>query len=329
MNQIAPDKVGSLVKANFTALDILLPQDLSKTEFSLKGNLRAISIVSEDIVWVSGASENVYRTEDGGGTWQAWPTGESADFRCCHAFNQAEACIASSGHSEDGKAFVSRTENGGVSWKRVLTITTPHYFISGMRFWDSKHGIILCDPVDGLFQIFLTEDGGCTWKQQESNHQLQAFPREVVFAASNTCMALQGDNEIWFATGGAEIARVFHSHNRGYQWEVYETPFKCHSKLSGLFSISFHNSLEGIAVGGDYENPGASSQANIIITQDGGKTWDPLTNPRVGKLCLFCAAWVDQRPIVVEGSSKTFHTVAISKNKIWMAGPDKAAFVHR
>ena len=40
----------------------------------------------------------------------------------------------------------------------------------------------------------------------------------------------------------------------------------------GIFSISFWNELNGIVVGGDYQDPD-NRQANAALTTDGGLTW--------------------------------------------------------
>ena len=303
-----------------------LAQELAKMEFSLTGNLRALSIVSEDIVWVSGSEGKVYRTDDGGGFWHDCHIQDStADFRSFHAFSAQEACAASAGRSEEGNAQVFRTEDGGNTWNKVLEISQKGFFMCSMAFWDSMNGIILCDPVEGYFRIYFTENGGRDWQLMDINHQLGSFPNEVLFAASNTCMTLREDGKVWFATGGGGIARVFSSKDYGKTWEVSETPIKTRSQLSGIFSLAFRNSLEGIAVGGDYLAPEEFPYPNITITRDGGRSWKPVHDPHFVAKCLFCVDWNENQAVIVEGSSKTFHSVKSFQNKLWLAGPAKIA----
>lgn len=77
-------------------------------------------------------------------------------------------------------------------------------------------------------------------------------------------------------------------------------------------------------MGGDYESPDTFSQSNILITKDGGKTWNPVWNDLLNSLCLFCATWKDDQSIaLVEGSSRTFHSAVYSHDALWMAGPGK------
>jgi len=51
-------------------------------------------------------------------------------------------------------------------------------------------------------------------------------------------------------------------------------------KTSGLFGLRFWDNLHGIAVGGDYLEINKAIP-NVLITNDGGKTWldAPQTNP--------------------------------------------------
>ena len=51
---------------------------------------------------------------------------------------------------------------------------------------------------------------------------------------------------------------------------------------SGIFSLAFQDAKNGIAVGGDYAHPESSDLPNVLITADGGKTWqaDGLTKPQ-------------------------------------------------
>ena len=51
----------------------------------------------------------------------------------------------------------------------------------------------------------------------------EASLREA-FAASGTCLITRGTNDAWFVTGGAKVARLFHSGDRGKTWSVSETP---------------------------------------------------------------------------------------------------------
>jgi hypothetical protein len=98
-----------------------------------------------------------------------------------------------------------------------------------------------------------------------------ALPKEGAFAASGTCIATFGKNDVWFATGGP-AARVFHSTDRGVNWTVAETPIIHGQATQGIFSLFFWTAKDGVAVGGDYKEP-KKAGANVAITHDAGKSW--------------------------------------------------------
>src|SRR5262249_30491621 len=148
----------------------------------------------------------------------------------------------------------------------------PAAFFDALAFWDDKNGIALGDPVKGRFQLIVTTDGGANWKALAAKALPPALPGEGAFAASGTCLVTRGERDVWFATGGAKSARVFHSRDRGQTWEVRETPIVAGAASAGIFSIAFRDSKHGMIVGGDYRKPN-DKVATAARTSDGGKTW--------------------------------------------------------
>jgi photosystem II stability/assembly factor-like uncharacterized protein len=118
----------------------------------------------------------------------------------------------------------------------------------------------------------VTTDGGANWKPLAAKTLPPALSGEGAFAASGTCLVTFGDTDVWFATGGAKTARVFHSKDRGQSWEVCETPIVAGAESAGIFSIAFRDQQHGLIVGGDYRKPNDSG-ATAAITSDGGRTW--------------------------------------------------------
>jgi photosystem II stability/assembly factor-like uncharacterized protein len=240
-----------------------------------KASVRGLSVVSEKIVWVSGTQGTVLRTTDGGRSWAVTqvPGAEKLDFRGIRAFDAQTALVMSSGQAEQGQARVYRTHDGGAHWDLVLEEKTAGVFFDAIAFWDRRHGILLSDPVDGRFAFWRTEDGGETWSRLSPTALPAALEREGAFAASNSALVVEGKDNVWFGTGGASVARVFRSRDRGTSWSVSETPMHPANASSGIFSLAFRDAANGIAVGGDYANPAASPSPNILITKDGGATW--------------------------------------------------------
>ncbi|HJU54652.1 MAG TPA: hypothetical protein VJ715_08780, partial [Pyrinomonadaceae bacterium] len=150
-------------------------------------------------------------------------------------------------------------------------------FFDSMAFWDRDHGIAVSDPVDGRFLIISTADGGKTWKEMPADGMPLALEGEGAFAASGTCIAVEGRVNVWFATGGPNGARVFRSTDRGRTWAVATTPMVS-GKSAGVFSITFWDALRGAVVGGDYTKEGEAGN-NVAVTADGGRTWATIKGP--------------------------------------------------
>jgi photosystem II stability/assembly factor-like uncharacterized protein len=234
--------------------------------------LRGLCVVSPKVVWASGTLGTVVRTVDGGITWQdrSVPGASRLDFRDVHAVSDRIAYVLSIGAGELSRIY--KTVDGGASWEPRFVNRDPRGFLDALAFWDADRGIVLGDPVDGHFTILTTEDGGSTWSRLPIERMPAALPGEGAFAASGTCLVVQGDRDAWFATGGASVARVFRSSDRGLTWTVHKTPIRAGNASSGIFSLSFRDSDHGVAVGGDYQRPDQPGSF-LARTEDGGRTW--------------------------------------------------------
>jgi photosystem II stability/assembly factor-like uncharacterized protein len=241
-------------------------------ESGIKARLRGLSVFNRDVVWASGTSGTCLRTSDGGKTWVARvvPGASGLDFRDVHGVDLDNAYLLSIGEGE--KSRIYKTTDGGATWTVQHTNQDPDGFLDAMAFWDAEHGLALGDPVGGRFVILTTEDGGRNWKPTPVEGMPPALPGERAFAASGTCLVVQGDRCAWFATGGARVSRVFRSSDRGQTWAVHETPIQAGTPSSGIFSLAFWNADHGVAVGGDYKQP-EQSGGFVARTSDGGRTW--------------------------------------------------------
>jgi photosystem II stability/assembly factor-like uncharacterized protein len=190
---------------------------------------------------------------------------------------------------------IYKTVNGGKSWALQFKNPDAEAFYDAIAFWDEKNGLALGDPVKGWFQLLVTTDGGAHWKPLAAKTLPPALPGEAAFAASGTCLVTHGTKDVWFATGGAKMALVFHSRDRGQHWEVSETPILAGSASTGIFSIAFRDRLHGMIVGGDYRKPNDSG-ATAATTAGGGKTWTLLDKRLPYRSAV---AWANDRWIAV------------------------------
>lgn len=268
----------------------LLPQP-----FGSESGLRGLSVVSGEVAWVSGTGGTVSRTTDGGETWQVQvvPGAEKLDFRDVEAFGASVAYLLAAGPGDASRVY--KTTDGGKTWRQQAVNADAQGFWDAMAFWDERNGIVFGDPVDGQFRLLITEDGGETWRPLAPTGMPRALPREGAFAASGTCLVTGGTRDVWFATGGAGVGRVFHSGDRGRTWTVVETPVAGRNESSGIFSIGLRGGVPGVVVGGDYRKP-QDAVGTIAHSGNGGRDWKLAKTP-----APFCSAvaWAKDRWIAV------------------------------
>ncbi|HLF85332.1 MAG TPA: hypothetical protein VI837_14255 [Blastocatellia bacterium] len=240
---------------------------------------RGVSTASPMIAWASGAGGTYARTTDGGATWQAAvvPGASQLDFRDVQAVDANTAYLLSIGPGEASRIY--KTTDGGRGWTLQFTNHNPKAFFDAFAFWDARAGIAMSDPVDGRFTLIKTTDGGATWKELPRENSPQAIEGDGGFAASGTCIAVQGKKNVWFGSGGAATARVFRSTDGGNTWKGAATPITAGNASSGIFSIAFKDARNGVIVGGDYRKENETGD-NVATTTDGGATWTLAKGPR-------------------------------------------------
>ncbi|HAK77281.1 MAG TPA: oxidoreductase [Runella sp.] len=240
-------------------------------------HFRSISAVNEKIVWAGGSKGTVLHTVNGGTTWEVLHVqgAEKLDFRGIHGLDAQTAVAVSAGLAEEGQARIFRTNDGGKTWKEVWQTTEKGVFLDGISFWDAKNGLIFGDPIGTKIYLLKTADGGQTWQRISPSQLPENKAGEAAFAASNSTMVLQGKKNVWIGTGGSDHARVFYSTDRGTTWQVTDTPMAANAS-SGIFGLNFWDAKNGIAVGGNYKADKDASD-NVIVTHDGGQTWQKAT----------------------------------------------------
>jgi photosystem II stability/assembly factor-like uncharacterized protein len=190
---------------------------------------------------------------------------------------------------------------------------------AALHFFNENEGVGFGSPgtgsqsIDSL-QIFRTIDGGDHWNRIPPNELPAPLSGEGVWVFSgNNSYEVKGDT-IWFVT---RASRVFRSTDKGMTWNAYDVGISGSGSFPGLSSIAFENSLNGIAVtfqpnraartidGGEtwssisipssprlgaieyiegtentyLTNDGFQESINMLLTTDGGVTWETLPNP--------------------------------------------------
>jgi photosystem II stability/assembly factor-like uncharacterized protein len=274
-------------------------------ESPTSAELRGLSIVSPSVVWASGQRGTVVRTTDGGRSWtrDTIPGAGGLDLRAIEATSALVAHAISIGDS----SRIYRTTDGGRTWSRRWSATRKGTFLDAIRFWDARHGIAMSDPVGGRFLLLTTSDGGESWNEIPAERIPPALEGEGGFAASGSCLTVFGSSHVWFASGGAKVARVYHSADRGRTWSVHETPIRAGIPSAGIFSIDFRDARNGVISGGDYQQPSLRGR-NLASTRDGGHTWtlvDSAASPAGYRSAVAYVPGVTGRVLVAVGLNGT------------------------
>ena len=298
---------------------------------------RGLSAVDDNVAWASGSGGRYARSANGGQTWQldSVPGAGTLFLVDVHARDAQVAWMLGTDFN-GGYSAIYHTRDGGRSWSKQYEKRHAQVFLDGIAFWDDKTGVAFGDPVDGVFHIVRTEDGGATWTDVPSANIPAPLAGEAAFAASGTNITVLASGHAWFVTGGGPNARVFHSRDRGRTWNAYTTPLPGAS-TAGLFGIAMRDTLNGVAVGGDYEKR-TESQRNVVQTRDGGRTWTLVGSSNPAGVRYGVAYSRGARSAVIatgpsgygvsfdEGAtwsavdSAGYNTVATSPGRIWLAG---------
>jgi photosystem II stability/assembly factor-like uncharacterized protein len=256
-----------------------------------KTSIRGLSVVNDNIVWISGSNGMVARSNDGGKEWKWFdakkfvPVDDSLknriDFRDIEAFDGATAIIM----AVASPAYILKTNDGGETWKVVYENKDSGMFLDAMEFWNEQSGIVIGDPVKGKFFVARTFDGGSNWQDIPFDKRPVADSGEACFAASGTNIRALDKDEAVFVSGGLK-SRMFTKNDPS------PLPITQGKETTGANSIAvFDNKkIKGgkimAVVGGDF-NADTSRAANCFVTKDGGMHWiKPKTSPHGYRSCV-------------------------------------------
>ena len=298
-------------------------------------SLRGLSVVNDNVIWVSGNKGTVGRSNNGGKTWK-WMTVtgfEKNDFRDIEGFDGATAVIMTVAEP----AYILKTTDGGETWKVVYENKTKGMFLDAMEFWNEQAGIVVGDPIDGRFFVTRTFDGGNTWQDIPFTNRPVADSGEACFAASGTNIRALDRDEAVFVSGGKR-SRLF------IRDSPMQLPITQGQETTGANSVAVWDKLKlnggkkMIVVGGDFNKP-ESNTKNCYYTMNGGKSWEaPNTPPHGYRSCVEYFSKTDLFSCGLTGvdythdggknwkwiSKESFHVVRASKlgAAIFLAGTD-------
>jgi len=224
---------------------------------------------NDEICIAGGSGNKLLLTPDGGNKWVQiqTPSDENYDFRDVHLIGDTRILLMAAG--QPARLFYS--DDLGKSYNVSYENQNPAVFFNSMTFWNGNTGIAFSDPIDDKFLLVETNNGGASWHEIDYGRRPANEMNEAGFAASGSMITTYGDGYVWFGTGGS-VARIFYSNDYGSNWRMSSTPILHGESSQGIFSVSFKDSLNGVIVGGDY-NQLNLRDSSAAWTNDGGKTW--------------------------------------------------------
>ncbi len=268
-----------------------------------KTSLRGLSVVNDNIIWVSGSNGTVGRSNNGGKDWKWMKVKgfETTDFRDIEAFDGSTAVIMGVGEP----AYILKTVNGGETWKVVYENKTKGMFLDAMEFWNADAGIVIGDPLDGKFFVARSFDGGNTWKEIPNQYKPAADSGEACFAASGTNIRALDNDEAVFISGGLK-SNIF------IRNEKINLPIIQGKETTGANSVAvWHRYKKNggdqlVVVGGDFSADTSTFQ-NCVYSTDRGKTWKASKVPPSGYRS--CVEYLAKKQLVACGLSGVDYTL--------------------
>jgi hypothetical protein len=302
----------------------LAPSPWQMQDSGTKVSLRGIYAVDGNVAWAGGARGTVLRTVDGGAHWQQCTVpdveadGVMLDFRGVQAWDAQTAIVLASGPGDRSRLY--KTTDGGINWDLLISNPDKDGFWDALRMTSRDTGILLGSAVKGAFEfehhtiqrrpanfpLLVTQNGGDSWRRIDEGSLYAKVdeagnPVESVFAASNSALLTIGsDFETLFITGG-DISSLHHvRYPKGLVPMQCKGPCAVESetdstlapgKTAGGFSLAANFDRPAspivVAVGGDFNRPGASggTAATCIFNMDsnvGDYRCRPSTTPPHG-----------------------------------------------
>ena len=236
-----------------------------------KTSLRGLSVVNDNIIWVSGSNGTVGKSTNAGKNWKWMKVNgfEKTDFRDIEAFDANTAIIM--GIAEP--AYILKTNDGGENWRVVYENKTKGMFLDAMDFANNQRGIVVGDPVNGKIFIARTNNSGNTWEEiEEKQKRPVADSGEAFFASSGSNVKLFANDEYFIVSGGLRSRLISNS-------SATDLPLVQGKESTGANAIDIYDNgipkkpgQRMVVVGGDF-SADSLVKNNCFYTLNGGKTW--------------------------------------------------------
>jgi len=301
---------------SLSIFQIVTAQEIQMLAMGKPLSLRGLSVVSDQVIWVSGSGGTVGLSVDGGQNWKWTRVAgyELSDFRDIEAFSDQEAIIM--GVAEP--AVLMRTTDGGGRWTLVYKDTAKSAFWDAMDF-SGDRGVLIGDPERGKIFFSSSSDRGKTWGKPMASGLEGPVAGEAFFAASGSNISYVTAGQ-WALVSGGKKSCLYFAGNR------YHLLLNQGSETTGANAIAVNPGDPNLAfvVGGDFSHDTLSQGNSVRIRFNPFNQEFPDSPPRGYRSCV---EYLDDKRMICCGTSG----VDISKDggMNWQAISDKSFHVCR
>src|ERR1700722_13356337 len=291
-------------------------------------SIRGLSVVNDQIIWISGSGGSVGLSTDAGVSWKWIQVHgyEKTDFRDIEAFSDQEAVIM--GITEP--AVILRTTDGGKNWTTTLEDSDKSVFLDAMDF-SGNEAVLVGDPDKEKIFFARSSDGGKSWLKSTSGLE-DAESGEAFFAASGSNIRFIPGDGFALVSGGEEPCLYLSSVR-------YPLNLNQGEQTTGANSIAINPSdpNQAFIVGGDFSHDTTSYGNSLRIQFHPFVQTPPLSPPHGYRSCV---EYLNKNEMICCGTSgvdfsndggmhwtlisgKGFHVCRKSKagKSVFLAGP--------
>lgn len=234
-------------------------------------DLLSASAPDDSVVWICGKEGTLLLSTSGGKAWRNMsgnPVIGKYDLLNIFATNASNVLVTASPETDpnthETTTYIFRTTDRGQSWNKVFSEKGTQGL--GIFMFDGRHGVFYANPIEGLWQIWITSDSGKTW--DSTGVRLMAGSK----TERSRPNSFDGNQDFKTFRFGTNNSRYYETLDLGRTWKTVVIP--------GIGNI---NAIAFSADSGYARQYGLAAGTGLYRTLDSGKTWQNMTSYAIGK----------------------------------------------